>query len=109
MATGYGSDARVYSMSDLKLSSNSMTGIGYDPEAVGVAMGLASGERSSAYKSENGVVIVEMKNLTEAVELGDYSSILTELSASAQTQSSFKVAEAIKEKADIKDERYKFY
>jgi peptidyl-prolyl cis-trans isomerase D len=50
-----------------------------------------------------------MKNKTDAVELGDYSSILTELSTSAENQASYKVSEAIKEMADIKDERYKFY
>jgi len=109
MAAEYGTDARVYSMSDLNMSANSMTGVGFDPSAVGRVLGLEQGERSAPFKSENGVVIAEMKTMTEAVELADYSSILDELRASARNQASFKVAEAIKEKADIKDERYKFY
>ena len=44
MKTAYGSDANVYSTSDLKLNSNSLPTVGFDPLAVGMAFSLENGK-----------------------------------------------------------------
>ena len=107
--TAYGQDANVYSSSDLKLSSNSLPTVGFDPVAVGLAFSLESGKRSKPTAGENGVVVIELANKTIAPALSDYSDQKTQLQQGSLNRISSGVAEAIKEHADIVDERYKFY
>ena len=109
MKTAYGPDANVYSTSDLKLNSNSLPTVGFDPIAVGRAFPLESGKQSEPLAGENGVVVIELANKTIAPALTDYSVYKTQLDQGNINRSSMGVAEAIKEHADIVDERYKFY
>ena len=109
MKTAYGSDANVYSTSDLKLNSNSLPTVGFDPIAVGTAFSLENGKQSKPLAGENGVVVMELTNKTIAPSLNDYSVYKTQLDQGNVNRSSMGIAEAIKEHADIVDERYKFY
>lgn len=109
IANAYGNDAGVYSSSDLKLSSNSLPTAGFDPKAVGVAFGLEDGKRSEAFRGENGVLIIETQNKTIAPEIADYSAYKNAILQNYQQQAGFNIAEAIKDYADIEDQRYKFY
>ena len=105
----YGDDANVYNSSDLTLSTNTLPSVGFDPLAVGVAFSLEKGQRSKPVAGENGVVMIEMLNETVAPAITDYTSYKTELLQGDGNRTSFGIAEAIKEKADIVDKRYKFY
>ena len=109
MKTAYGADANVYSTSDLKLSSNSLPTVGFDPVAVGMAFSLENGKQSKPLAGENGVVVMELTNKTIAPSVNDYSVYKTQLDQGNVNRSSMGIAEAIKENADIVDERYKFY
>jgi peptidyl-prolyl cis-trans isomerase D len=109
VASAFGADATVLRNSDLKLSSNSMTSIGFDPAAVGSAFSLEAGQKSKALAFDNGVVIFEMLNKTTAPSLGDYSIYKTQLEQAIRNKATFGIAEAIKDAAGIKDQRYKFY
>jgi peptidyl-prolyl cis-trans isomerase D len=109
LAAAFGNDANVYSSSDLKLSSNSLPSVGFDPLAVGLVFSLENGSRSQAVASENGVIIMELQNKTIAPALGDYSTYEAQLEQRRQNTNSMGIAEAIKESADIVDKRYKFY
>jgi peptidyl-prolyl cis-trans isomerase D len=105
----YGEDANVYSSSDLKLSSNTLPSVGFDPLAVGVAFSLEKGQRSKPVAGENGVVLIEMLNETIAPALTDYTTYKTQIQQGDGNRTSFGIAEAIKEQAEIVDKRYKFY
>ncbi|HET9486722.1 MAG TPA: hypothetical protein VFO54_04785, partial [Chryseosolibacter sp.] len=109
IANAYGNDAAVYSSSDLKLSSNNLPTAGFDPKAVGITFGLENGKRSEPFTGENGVLIVELQNLTIAPEIADYSAYITAIQQQNQQRSGFNIAEAIKDAAEIEDRRYKFY
>jgi peptidyl-prolyl cis-trans isomerase D len=109
IASGYGSDANVYTSSDVKLSNTSLPTVGYDPVAVGAAFSLENGKKSKPISGENGVVVLELLNKTIAPALTDYSTFKTQLDQGNVNRSSMGVAEAIKEHADIVDKRYKFY
>jgi peptidyl-prolyl cis-trans isomerase D len=109
MKTAYGPDANVYSTSDLKLNSNSLPTVGFDPIAVGKAFSVETGKKSEPLAGENGVVVIELANKTIAPAMTDYSVYKTQLDQGNINRSSMGVAEAIKEHADIVDERYKFY
>lgn len=105
----FGADAVVNTSSDLKMNTGSLASIGFDPVAVGKAFSLESGKRSKPFVGENGVVIMEMVNRTIAPAIGDYSMFRNQLVQAATNQSSFYIAEAIKQTAKIEDKRYKFY
>lgn len=109
MADQLGDDASIYSMSDLKLSANSMTGIGYDPKAVGVAFGLEDGEQSEPFIGENGVIIIKLNNKTIAPDIADYEIYAQQLINQSFGRTARGITEAIEEEADIEDRRYKFY
>jgi peptidyl-prolyl cis-trans isomerase D len=109
VANAFGTDANVYSSSDLKLNSNSLPSVGFDPRAVGIVFSLDNGQRSKPIAGENGVVIVELQNKTIAPSMGDYSTFKSQLDQRLQNSNTTGIAEAIKEDADIEDKRYKFY
>lgn len=110
MASAFGSDANVYTSSDLKLSSTTMTGVNFDPKAVGLAFSLKDGERSKPFSGENGVLIIEMIHKTVAPDLGDYSIFESQARQRYNpSMVSYNISEALKELSDIDDKRYKFY
>ncbi len=109
MAKNFGPDAAVNSSSDLKLNSNTLPSAGLDPTAVGRVFSLENGKRSAPFAGENGVIILELQNKTIAPEVGDYAMFKNELLKNINNKSGLNIADAIKEGADIKDKRYKFY
>ena len=102
-------DASVGSSSDLKLNTNNLSTAGFDPIAVGKAFSLENSKRSVPFIGENGVLIIEMQNKTNAPAIGDYSMFKTQALQTLNNQGGFSIAEAIKEAAEIEDNRYKFY
>ncbi len=110
MATAYGgTDAAVYSSSDVKLNSNSLPSVGIDPVAVGKTFTLEAGKKTEPFVGENGVLLMEMVNKTIAPEVGDYSIFKNQLLQTLNGQAGFNIAEALKKGAEIEDKRYLFY
>ncbi|MBL0742282.1 peptidylprolyl isomerase [Chryseolinea lacunae] len=109
MATAFGTDANVYTSSDLKLNSNSLPTVGFDPQAVGVAFSLENGKRSKPLAGENGVVIIELQNKTTAPAITDFSMYKSQLEQGVLNRNSAGIADAIKESSNIVDKRYKFF
>jgi peptidyl-prolyl cis-trans isomerase D len=109
VASAYGAQATVNNATDVTLATNSVTGIGFDPLTVGKAFGLKEGEKSAPFASENGVVIVETTKITAAPEIADYNSYKSQIAQKIQGRSAYFISEAIKEKADIKDQRVRFF
>ncbi|MEP2023329.1 MAG: SurA N-terminal domain-containing protein [Reichenbachiella sp.] len=109
IAAGYGDGAKVYNMPALKLSSNSLKSVGLAPEAVGVAFSMENGETTKPFSVDNGVLIIEMVNKLEAPEVSDYESYRTQVLQQRQGRIAYNVDQTIKELAEIKDERYKFF
>jgi len=109
IAAAFGNDATVSSSSDLKFNSNTLPSVGLDPVAVGKAFALENGKRTAPFAGENGVLIVELQNKTIAPAVGDYTMFKTQLLQALIGKSGFGIAEAIKEGANIKDNRYKFF
>jgi peptidyl-prolyl cis-trans isomerase D len=108
-AAAYGTDANIYTSSNLLLSATSIPTVGFDPLAVGTAFSLEAGETSKPFAGENGVLIVMMENKTIAPEIADYTTYKNQVLQKINGQVGYNITEAIKENADIKDERYKVY
>ena len=109
IASAFGKDAVVYSNNDVRFNSVSLQGIANDPAIVGTIFSLESGKRSGVLTGENGVALVELGNKTIAPEIADYGLYKTQLEQNVKNQTTYSIAEAIKLKSDIEDDRYKFY
>jgi peptidyl-prolyl cis-trans isomerase D len=109
LAKAFPRDAVVNTSSDIKLTTTNIPNIGYDPVAVGKAFSVENGKRTKPFAGENGVTIIEVQNKTVAPSVGDYSMFKNQLLQSVNNRNSLEIADAIKEKADIEDRRYKVY
>ncbi|RAW03400.1 peptidylprolyl isomerase [Pseudochryseolinea flava] len=108
IAAGFGKEATVYTSSNVRLSGNGLPpAVNYDPVAVGVSFSLENGKRSQPFNGENGVLIVELQNKTVAPAIENYTPYSQQLLQSLN-MAGYSISEAIKEKSDIEDERYKF-
>lgn len=109
LASNYGGQAQVNTAQDVTVSSNTLQNVGFDPEAVGRIFGLKEGQRTQPFAGANGVLIIELTDLTPAPEVADYSQYKNQVTQTVSSRSPYYINEAIKEKADIEDKRYRFY
>jgi len=109
IAEQYGEGANVYAAPDLKLNSNSLPNVGISPVGVGKAFSLEQGKQSKPFKDENGVLVLELVSIAESAEIADYNIYSTQVQQRRDNTTSFDLSEAVKENADILDNRYKFY
>jgi peptidyl-prolyl cis-trans isomerase D len=121
--SSYGSEARTGN-ADLTLSSNSFPNVGFAPEAVGVAFALKEGQKSPAFATDNGVVIISLVSKSAAQDQESYSDYTAQVKSTRAVRGttvanfplsfyplmvSQRVDNALKEYAEIEDNRYKFY
>ncbi|MGL1887178.1 MAG: SurA N-terminal domain-containing protein [Reichenbachiella sp.] len=106
-----GNVAKYYSMSDLKLSSNTLTGVvGLAPEAVGVAFSMEPGETTEPFAIDNGVLLLQLVNKYDAPEVSDYEVYRSQVSNQRQSAMYYNgIDQAVRKLAEIKDDRYKFF
>jgi peptidyl-prolyl cis-trans isomerase D len=109
LAKQFGADAVVQSANDLRMNSNSMVSVGFDPAAVGKAFGAQSGRRTDPFIGENGVLVVEGIRKTIAPETSDLSSYKAQLLQAQSSKSSYSISEALRNSAKVKDQRYKLF
>ncbi|WP_040281475.1 peptidylprolyl isomerase [Psychroserpens damuponensis] len=95
--------------SAVNMKNPTLTGAGLEPKVVGVAFGLSDGETSGLVDGEKGVYMVSVSNIQEATKLDNYQSIANRLSTARSNAAQTKVYNALKETADIEDNRATFY
>ncbi|MCV9388157.1 peptidylprolyl isomerase [Reichenbachiella ulvae] len=104
-----GNGAKYYSMTDLKMSSNSLKSVGLAPKAVGLAFAMEPGEITEPFAIDNGVIQMELVNKAEAPEVSDYEVYRNQVTSKKQSRLAYSIDEAVRELAEIEDERYKFF
>ncbi len=109
IAQQYGAGALVDSVENLNLSRGILNMAGPDVIALGKIAGLKIGQISKAFIGENGVFIAQKTSEIKANEMADYSQYKKQRESLLNQQSTYMINEAIKENANIKDNRYKFY
>jgi len=95
--------------SAVNMKNPTLTGAGLEPKVVGAAFGLKDGETSGLIDGEKGVYMVTVSNIQEATKLDNYQSMANRLSASRVGAAQNKVYNALRETADIEDNRATFY
>jgi peptidyl-prolyl cis-trans isomerase D len=109
LAKEFPRDAIVGSSPSVKLIDGNIPNIGYDPVAIGRAFSVENGKRTKPFAGESGVSIIEVQNKTVAPAVGDYSIFKNQMLQTASSRSGLEIADAIKDKANIEDKRYKVY
>ncbi len=93
----------------VSFSSSAIAGLGREPEVIGTASVLAPNKLSAPIKGQQGVFVLTVDNRTAAPAVDSYEANARSLSASMASRVDFEVFEALKKKAEVKDNRSKFY
>ena len=99
----------VKTASGLTMKNPILSGAGREPKVVGAAFGIKEGETSGLIDGASGVFIVESTKVTPAGALPNYQAIANRLSAEKVNTANINLYNALKEAADIEDNRKTFY
>jgi len=105
LATTIGETVR--SANEFIFSNSAFPGGFEEPELIGLAFALQAGQTTVPLKGENGVFVIKMESLTDALELSDVSSEQRTMLEAKETASAVSVYRALERKADVQDERAK--
>ena len=105
----YGPEAVAGETQNLALAADAVTGIGFEPEAVGKIFTLKQGQRTKPFSGENGVMAFELLKETLPTDIADYSAYKVQLTRKQEQTLGILIDEAIKKNAAIKDKRYRFW
>ncbi|WOD44394.1 peptidylprolyl isomerase [Hwangdonia lutea] len=97
----------VRTASAVTMKSPTLAGAGREPIIVGAAFGLEEGETSDLIDGANGVYMIQVTKVTPAVELDNYQTFANQVEAQKVSVVTAKLYTALKEAADIEDNRAK--
>lgn len=89
--------------------SNPSIGGSNEPEVAAKLLTLESGQMSLPIKGERGVYVAQVDAVQDPMEVESYDSEVSSVSARLSARANSGVFNALKEKAEVKDERAKFY
>ncbi|KAB5489431.1 peptidylprolyl isomerase [Flagellimonas hadalis] len=95
--------------SALTVKSPTLPGAGREPMVVGTAFALGEGQTSGLIKGETGVYMLKVTKKEQAPNVENYSTYANSLRASTAAKVSGSVYNALKDKAEIEDNRATFY
>ncbi len=99
----------VSSASALNAKSPTIAGAGREPLVVGTAVTMDVGATSGLIEGETGVFKLEVTNKEEAPEMENYAPYANNLKSSLGGRVNTEVFNALREKAEIEDNRSAFY
>lgn len=89
----------------LSLANPMIQGLGQEPKVVGTALSLASGQTSGVIEGKTGVYVVRTKSIVKAPELPNYITYSNRIKTQSQNLVQGKIITALKNQAEIKDNR----
>lgn len=102
-------NATVSSATSLTVKSPTIPGAGSEPLVVGTAFSLNQGDVSELIEGESGVFMFEVVSKEDAPVLDNYVTYANALQTASSAKVNSVVFEALKERADIEDNRATFY
>lgn len=94
---------------NVTFASSAISGLGREPEVIGTAAVLALGKVSAPVKGQQGVYVIAVDSRLTAPTMENYKAAAQGLNANLSSRVDYEVFEALKKKADVKDNRSKFY
>ena len=107
-AVAKASGASVQVATGVSLKTPVLPNIGNEPKVVGKAFGLAAGKTSEVIEGNSGMFMVRAKAVTKAPEVPSYETYITQDRTQNQSYAISKAYTALKDKAEIKDNRANF-
>ena len=104
-----GANVVLKSATALTRSNPTIAGAGTEPAVVGAAFGKAAGETTQLIDGETGVFMVKVLAHNPAPQLENYQTYANQLNAAATSALNNNVFNALKNAADIEDNRASFY
>ncbi|WP_445719748.1 peptidylprolyl isomerase [Flavobacterium sp.] len=102
------SGASVQPAIGVTLKTPNLPNIGNEPKVIGKAFGLAAGKTSEIIEGNSGMFMIRAKAVTKAPEVPSYTTYITQYRSQNQSYASSMAYMALKEKAEIKDNRANF-
>ena len=99
----------VVEADNVSMANPFIVGVGNEPNLVGTIFTLKANQISKPIKGENAVFQIVVKSFKEAAPTKEYTSNIKQLSDQLKSRSENEVFNALKEKANIEDNRGKFY
>ncbi|MBT3588893.1 MAG: peptidylprolyl isomerase [Flavobacteriaceae bacterium] len=93
----------------ITMANPTIAGSGTEPKVIGTAFGLKLGETSKLIDGVKGVFMVKVTAVNNAPEIQDYSAFANRLNTSSAASIDANAFNALKNKADIDDNRAAFY
>ncbi|MEL4306633.1 peptidylprolyl isomerase [Joostella sp. CR20] len=93
----------------LNMKTPTIAGAGREPKVVGVAMALSEGETSNMIDGENGVFMVSVTKKSIAPSLDNYATYANTQKTLNRGRASLSAYNALKDAAEIEDERAEIY
>ncbi len=93
---------------NLTFSAYNVAAIGREDALIGTATSMKTGATSKAIKGDNGVFVVSVASVTEAVLPKDFKGKQLEIERMNSGRVDYEMFDALKEKANIEDHRGKF-
>lgn len=99
----------VETVNAVNLANPTLAGAGNEPKVVGAAFALEQGEVSNPIAGNRGVYVVEVTSVNKAPAMETYRNFAGMETNKRREQVQERVFQALKENADIEDNRAKFY
>lgn len=99
----------VQTASAVNRKNPTLAGAGNEPKVVGAAFALNQGEVSKPVTGNKGVYVVEVVAVNRAADLESYRNWANRITAERRQAAAPGVTEALKEAAEIEDNRARFY
>ena len=99
----------VATATDVTFAAPLIQNIGSEPKVVGKAFGLAAGKTSGLIEGNMGIFMVRTKAITAAPAMKNYSAFVNRLKTEGRGSVPSRISMALRENADIEDNRFEFY
>ncbi|WP_417885143.1 peptidylprolyl isomerase [Zunongwangia sp.] len=99
----------IQTAKSVNLSSPTLAGAGNEPEVVGAVYALKEGETSKPIVGNKGVYVVELEKKSEAPALDSYLPFAQQQTSVRRQMATSRALDALKDKAEIEDNRADFY
>jgi len=102
------SGSSVATAADVTIANPTIANVGPEPKVVGKAFGLAAGKTSGLVDGLSGVFMVRTKTIAKAPALPNYTAYTARIKGEGRQQVQGRLSLALKDAADIEDDRSEF-
>ena len=93
----------------VNMKNPTLSGAGREPLVIGTAFGLKEGETSELIEGNAGVYVVQVKKRTDATALTSYQAAANRVGQAKESAVNTQLYNALKDAAEIEDNRAVFY